>query len=151
MKQPVAIIIGAGPAGSTAAYELLKLTDIKAIVLERSEYMGGIARTLSYKGNRIDIGGHCFVSKSDRVINLMVTVPAAPDLGLGDCGSPRLVGASLEESEIQDSWNCNRHTFASRLVMASVDLRTAGGCLAIGLLAWRGGTLISPRVISSVR
>src|SRR5215469_5000908 len=65
----VAIIIGAGPAGLTAAYELLKRTDVKPIVLERSEYMGGIARTVAYKGNRIDIGGHRFFSKSDRVMN----------------------------------------------------------------------------------
>ena len=69
MQQRVAIIIGAGPAGLTAAYELLKRTDIKPIVLERSEYMGGIARTVEYKGNRIDIGGHRFFSKSDRVMN----------------------------------------------------------------------------------
>lgn len=69
MKQRVAVIIGAGPAGLTAAYELLKRTDIKPIVLERSEYMGGIARTVSYKGNRIDFGGHRFFSKSDRVMN----------------------------------------------------------------------------------
>ena len=69
MKQRVAIIIGAGPAGLTAAYELLKRTDVKPIVLERSEYMGGIARTVCYKGNRIDIGGHRFFSKSDRVMN----------------------------------------------------------------------------------
>lgn len=69
MKQRVAVIVGAGPAGLTAAYELLKRTDIKPIVLERSEYMGGIARTVSYKGNRIDIGGHRFFSKSDRVMN----------------------------------------------------------------------------------
>jgi protoporphyrinogen oxidase len=69
MTQRVAIIIGAGPAGLTAAYELLKRTDVKPIVLERSEYMGGIARTVSYKGNRIDIGGHRFFSKSDRVMN----------------------------------------------------------------------------------
>ncbi len=69
MPPRTAIIIGAGPAGLTAAYELLKRTDIKPIVLERSEYMGGIARTVSYKGNRIDIGGHRFFSKSDRVMN----------------------------------------------------------------------------------
>jgi protoporphyrinogen oxidase len=64
-----AIIIGAGPAGLTAAYELLKRTDIKPIVLERSNYMGGISRTVNFKGNRIDIGGHRFFSKSDRVMN----------------------------------------------------------------------------------
>jgi protoporphyrinogen oxidase len=69
MQSRVAIIIGAGPAGLTAAYELLKRTDVKPIVLERSQYMGGIARTVSYKGNRIDIGGHRFFSKSDRVMN----------------------------------------------------------------------------------
>src|SRR6516165_10584201 len=69
MKQRVAIIIGAGPAGLTAAFQLLKRTDIKPLILERSEYMGGIARTVKYKGNRMDIGGHRFFSKSDRVMN----------------------------------------------------------------------------------
>ncbi|MGC2104823.1 MAG: NAD(P)/FAD-dependent oxidoreductase [Candidatus Acidiferrum sp.] len=64
-----AIIIGAGPAGLTAAYELLTRTDIKPIVLERTDYMGGISRTVNYKGNRIDIGGHRFFSKRDRVMN----------------------------------------------------------------------------------
>ena len=67
MKQ--AIIIGAGPAGLTAAYEFLTRSDIKPIVLESSTYMGGISRTVNYKGNRIDIGGHRFFSKSDRVMN----------------------------------------------------------------------------------
>ncbi len=63
-----AVIIGAGPAGLTAAYELLTRTDVKPIVLERSDQMGGISRTVNYKGNRIDIGGHRFFSKSDRVV-----------------------------------------------------------------------------------
>ncbi|HEY9755829.1 MAG TPA: NAD(P)/FAD-dependent oxidoreductase [Oculatellaceae cyanobacterium] len=64
-----AIIIGAGPAGLTAAYELLKKTDIKPIVVEQSDYLGGLSRTVNYKGNRIDIGGHRFFSKSDRVMD----------------------------------------------------------------------------------
>jgi protoporphyrinogen oxidase len=68
MSQKKAIIIGAGPAGLTAAYELLKRTNILPIVLEKSTYMGGISRTINYKGNRIDIGGHRFFSKSDRVM-----------------------------------------------------------------------------------
>src|SRR5438309_7337205 len=63
-----ALIIGAGPAGLTAAYEFLTRTDIIPIVLEKSEYVGGISRTVNYKGNRIDIGGHRFFSKSDRVM-----------------------------------------------------------------------------------
>jgi protoporphyrinogen oxidase len=68
MNQKSAIIIGAGPAGLTAAYELLTRAGIKPIVLEKSDCMGGISRTVNYKGNRIDIGGHRFFSKSDRVM-----------------------------------------------------------------------------------
>jgi protoporphyrinogen oxidase len=64
-----AVIIGAGPAGLTAAFELLKRAGgVQPIVLEKSEYMGGLSRTVNYKGNRIDIGGHRFFSKSDRVM-----------------------------------------------------------------------------------
>ena len=65
----IAIIAGAGPAGLTAAYELLKRTDIKPIVFEATDAIGGIAQTYNYKGNRIDIGGHRFFSKSERVMN----------------------------------------------------------------------------------
>jgi protoporphyrinogen oxidase len=65
----VAIIIGAGPAGLTAALELLRQTDIQPIVLERSNEIGGISRTVQYNGNRIDIGGHRFFSKSEKVMN----------------------------------------------------------------------------------
>ena len=63
-----AIIIGGGPAGLTAAYEFITRTDIVPIVPEKSSQMGGISRTVNYKGNRIDIGGHRFFSKSDRVM-----------------------------------------------------------------------------------
>jgi Protoporphyrinogen oxidase len=68
-KKQTAIIIGAGPAGLTAAYELLKRTNITPIILEKSGDIGGISKTINYKGNRIDIGGHRFFSKSDRVMN----------------------------------------------------------------------------------
>ncbi len=64
-----AVIIGAGPAGLTAAYELLKTTDVKPIVLEENDFVGGISRTAVYKGNRMDIGGHRFFSKSDTVMD----------------------------------------------------------------------------------
>src|SRR5215469_2943923 len=63
-----AIIIGAGPAGLTAALELLRRTDIQPVVLEATGEIGGISRTIRYKGNRMDIGGHRFFSKSDRVM-----------------------------------------------------------------------------------
>lgn len=64
----IAIIAGAGPAGLTAAYELLQRTDIIPLVYEKSNDIGGISKTINYKGNRIDIGGHRFFSKSDRVM-----------------------------------------------------------------------------------
>jgi protoporphyrinogen oxidase len=63
-----AIIVGAGPAGLTAAYELLTRTEIQPIVIEKSQHMGGLSRTVNYKGNRLDVGGHRFFSKSDRVM-----------------------------------------------------------------------------------
>jgi protoporphyrinogen oxidase len=63
-----AIIIGAGPAGLTAAYELLTKTDIIPIIIEQDDMVGGLARTVNHKGNRIDIGGHRFFSKSDKVV-----------------------------------------------------------------------------------
>ena len=69
MEKKTAIIIGAGPAGLTAAYELLERTDIKPIIYEASDSIGGISRTINYKGNRMDIGGHRFFSKSDRVMD----------------------------------------------------------------------------------
>lgn len=68
MKQGTAIIIGAGPAGLTAAIELQRSSKIKPIVIEADQQVGGISRTVRHKGNRMDIGGHRFFSKSDRVM-----------------------------------------------------------------------------------
>ncbi|HYF05875.1 MAG TPA: NAD(P)/FAD-dependent oxidoreductase [Patescibacteria group bacterium] len=68
-QKKTAVIIGAGPAGLTAAYELRSRTDIDVIVIERNpKYVGGISRTEEYQGNRMDLGGHRFFSKSDRVM-----------------------------------------------------------------------------------
>ena len=63
-----ALITGAGPAGLTAAYELQRETAVEPVLFEMEEIVGGISRTVEYKGNRIDIGGHRFFSKSDRVM-----------------------------------------------------------------------------------
>ncbi|MCB1850014.1 MAG: NAD(P)/FAD-dependent oxidoreductase [Gammaproteobacteria bacterium] len=68
MSQKTAVIIGAGPAGLTAAYELQQRTEVRPLVFEMSAEIGGISKTVNYKGNRIDIGGHRFFSKSDRVM-----------------------------------------------------------------------------------
>lgn len=63
-----ALVIGAGPAGLTAAYELLKQSDdIEVIVFEESDCFGGISKTVNYKGNRMDMGGHRFFSKVPEV------------------------------------------------------------------------------------
>ena len=74
-----AVIIGAGPAGLTAALELLRRTGIKPIVLEGSQEIGGISRTIRYKGNRMDIGGHRFFSKSDRVMRWWIDLMPPED------------------------------------------------------------------------
>jgi protoporphyrinogen oxidase len=84
-----AAIIGAGPAGLTAAWELLDRTDVVPLVLEATDELGGISKTVNYKGNRIDIGGHRFFSKSDRVMDWWMNIlplqgaPARDDRLLG--------------------------------------------------------------------
>lgn len=90
MEKKTAIIIGAGPAGLTAAYELLKKSEnVRPVILEAENFVGGISRTAEYKGNRMDIGGHRFFSKDDRVTALWTSLlpvqgsPAKDDLILG--------------------------------------------------------------------
>lgn len=65
-----AIIIGAGPAGLTAGYKLLKETSIQPIILEATNFIGGISRTAKAKNNRIDIGGHRFFTKIPEIEKL---------------------------------------------------------------------------------
>ncbi|MDD3435810.1 MAG: NAD(P)/FAD-dependent oxidoreductase [Candidatus Gastranaerophilales bacterium] len=69
-----AVIIGAGPAGLTFAYELLEKTDISPVIFEATEDLGGISKTVEYKGNRIDIGGHRFFSKSDKIMQWWLNI-----------------------------------------------------------------------------
>jgi protoporphyrinogen oxidase len=66
-NKKTALIIGAGPAGLTAAYKLLEESDILPIIVEKESFVGGISRTVNYKGNRIDIGGHRFFTKNIEV------------------------------------------------------------------------------------
>ena len=66
------VIRGAGPAGLTAAYEILKdnkKEEYEVVILEESNDIGGISKTVKYNGNRMDIGGHRFFSKDERVMN----------------------------------------------------------------------------------
>ena len=86
-----AVVIGAGPAGLTAAHELSRLSgDWRIIVLEGSPHIGGISRTAQYGGNRMDIGGHRFFTKIDEVNELwehfmpMQGAPSKDDIILGN-------------------------------------------------------------------
>lgn len=64
------VIIGAGPTGLTAAWQLSQQESepYEIIILEASEYIGGMAKTVVYNGNRLDIGGHRFFSKEKKVL-----------------------------------------------------------------------------------
>ena len=64
----IAVIAGAGPAGLTAALELLRRSNITPLVFEAENQVGGISKTINYRGNRMDLGGHRFFSKSDWVM-----------------------------------------------------------------------------------
>lgn len=63
------VIIGAGPSGLTAAYELCKI-GVKSVVLEKDKVVGGISRTVNYRGYLFDIGGHRFFTKVKAVDDL---------------------------------------------------------------------------------
>ena len=102
MGKRKAIIIGAGPAGLTAALELLRRTDVQPIILEASQEIGGISRTIRYKGNRMDIGGHRFFSKSDRVMRWwMELMPPVADEPFGGEPSGDSVAISYQGKQRQ--------------------------------------------------
>ena len=99
------IIIGAGPAGLTAAYELLKDgEEYNITVLEESSVIGGISQTVRYNGNRMDIGGHRFFSKDERIMNWwseLLPIQGAPsyDDKVLDRSSPLNEGGPDPETE----------------------------------------------------
>src|ERR1700749_3549024 len=102
MPPKKAIIIGAGPAGLTAALELLRRTDIQPILLEASQEIGGISRTIRYKGNRMDIGGHRFFSKSDRVMEWWLDLmppEESSDVTISYQGKERVVQLPVAQPE----------------------------------------------------
>jgi protoporphyrinogen oxidase len=102
-------IIGAGPAGLTAAWELAEAGVRDIVVLEATRHVGGLSQSIEYKGNRIDIGGHRFFSKSDWVMDwwtrmLPLAASAAQDEGDKDMvlayqGKQRALGVTATASE----------------------------------------------------
>lgn len=89
-KKLTVVIAGAGPAGLTMAYELASRSrSVRPLLFEASDMLGGISRTVPYRGNRIDIGGHRFFSRSRRVLDLWERImplqqaPALDELLLG--------------------------------------------------------------------
>lgn len=66
MDRKTTIIIGAGPAGLAAAYELIK-NNQKVIIVEKNNLIGGLSRTVEYKGYHFDVGGHRFFTKEEPV------------------------------------------------------------------------------------
>lgn len=69
----VVLIIGAGPAGLTAAHALA-VRGVRPLVLESDTAVGGISKTIEHAGNRMDIGGHRFFSKSSRVMDYWLDI-----------------------------------------------------------------------------
>ena len=79
-SKKIAVIAGAGPAGLTAALELLRRSNIQPLIFEADIQVGGISRTINYRGNRMDLGGHRFFSKSDWVMRWWQDIlPVATD------------------------------------------------------------------------
>lgn len=78
-----AVIVGAGPAGLTAASELQSRSDVQCIVFEADRQVGGISKTINYRGNRMDLGGHRFFSKSDWVMRWWQSILPVEESGRG--------------------------------------------------------------------
>ncbi len=89
-SQKIAVIAGAGPAGLTAALELLRRTDITPIVIEADGQVGGISKTINYRGNRMDLGGHRFFSKSDWVMRWWQEILPVADGEMQPTGALRI-------------------------------------------------------------
>ena len=121
MHKRKAIIIGAGPAGLTAALELLRRTDVQPIILEASHEIGGISRTIRYKGNRMDIGGHRFFSKSDRVMQWWMNLMPPSMEG------PTATGVNYNN----DSVAINYQGKSRSVALNSASLRSTSGAVAL--------------------
>jgi protoporphyrinogen oxidase len=95
----IAVIAGAGPAGLTAALEMLRRSDITPIVFEADGQVGGISKTVNYRGNRMDLGGHRFFSKSDWVMRWWQDILPLAE-GESDAGKALRIAYQGQEHEL---------------------------------------------------
>ncbi len=94
--KPLAVVAGAGPAGLTFAHELLQRGRHRVLLIEPEAQVGGLARTAVHGGKRLDLGGHRFFSKSDRVLewwSSMLPFDLSGELEIGYQNSRRRLGA----------------------------------------------------------
>jgi protoporphyrinogen oxidase len=101
-QKKIAIIAGAGPAGLTAALELLRQSDITPVVFEADAQVGGISKTINYRGNHMDLGGHRFFSKSDWVMRWWQDILPLAQNNLGESDSPRISYQGLSRDLMPD-------------------------------------------------
>ena len=124
----VVAIAGAGPAGLTAALELLRRAnrgaqggvELRPIVFETDTQVGGISRTINYRGNRMDLGGHRFFSKSDWVMNWWQSIlPLAEDADLN--GSPLNLAYQGKARTLKVNGGCNPNNDKVMLVRSRLS------------------------------
>lgn len=105
MKKKV-VIIGAGPAGLTAGYHLLKNSnEYEVIIIEKDKMVGGISKTINFNGNKMDLGGHRFFTKSEKVNKIWQDIlsiqgsPSYDDLKLNNKKEFSLIGPNPENED----------------------------------------------------
>ena len=118
------VIIGAGPAGLTAAYDLKKQSgnELRVILLEESGEIGGISRTVRHNGCRIDLGGHRFFSKNEQVNALwqeIMPMQGAPSMDDRVLSRDVPLSVGGPDPEREDRVMLSRHR-VSRLLSAKV-------------------------------
>ena len=91
-----AIIIGAGPAGLTAASELLSRSSSEPLIIEKCKRIGGISATVDFSGNRLDIGGHRFFTKADQISSHRSVMFAVSNHRYFPCSRPFLTKECYE-------------------------------------------------------
>ena len=112
MDKKRVIVIGAGPAGLSAAYALSEDPSFQVTILEMERFVGGISRTAEYNGNRMDIGGHRFFTKNERVSGLweeLLPTQGAPALDDKELGNVKNYKEGGPDPEKEDEVMLLRH------------------------------------------